>query len=155
MVGLPGFACTLARPFKSDTQGKSATWNSRSCLGNWDQIKKISFSSQSLRMKIINLDLVSMPEIGRDLFSVSFRSLRLSVRNSRSRLDVRDWIREILILVSRMKKRLSLTSGSNELYGRWVATKLSAPCFDSFFIVRTEIDEKVNFLEYCSLADNF
>ena len=52
--------------------------------------REFSFSSQSLRMKIINLDLVSMLEIGGDFFSVSSRSLRLSVRNSRSRLDVRD-----------------------------------------------------------------
>ena len=72
--------------------------------------REFSFSSRSLRMKIINLDLVSMPEIGGDFFSVSSRSLRLSVRNSCSRLDVRDWIRETLILVSRMKKWLSLTS---------------------------------------------
>ena len=75
--------------------------------------REFSFLSRSLRIKIINLDLVSMPEIGRDLFSVSSWSLRLRVRNSRSRLDVRDWIREILIFVSRMKKWLSLTSDSN------------------------------------------
>ena len=74
--------------------------------------REFSFSSRSLRMKIINLNLVSMPEIGGDLFSVSSRGLRLSVRNSRSRLDVRDWIRETLILVSIMKKWLSLTSAS-------------------------------------------
>ena len=79
--------------------------------------REISFSSRSLRMKIINLDLLSMPEIGGDFFSVSSRSLRLSVRNSRSRLDVRDWIRETLILVSIMKKWLSLTSGMNILTG--------------------------------------
>ena len=54
-------------------------------------------------MKIINLDLVSIPKIGGYFFSVVSRSLRLSVRNSRSRLDVRDWIGEILILVSRLK----------------------------------------------------
>ena len=71
---------------------------------------EVSFLSRSLRMRIINLDLVSMPEIEGDLFSVSSRSLRLSVRNSRSRLDVRDWIGETLILVLRMKKWLSLTS---------------------------------------------
>ena len=75
--------------------------------------REFSISSRSLRMKIINLDLVSMPEIGGDFFSVSSRSLRLSVRNSRSRLDVRDWIRETLILVSRMKKWVSLTSDLN------------------------------------------
>ena len=75
--------------------------------------REFSFLSRCLRLKIINLDLVSMPEIGRDIFSVSSRSLRLSVRNSRSRLDVRDWIREILILVSRMKTRVSLTSAVN------------------------------------------
>ena len=48
MVGLPGFACTLVRPFKSDTSGKVANL-------------ELSFFSRSLRMKIINLDLVSMP----------------------------------------------------------------------------------------------
>ena len=42
--------------------------NSRSRLENRDPIKgllneKFSFLSKSLRMKIINLDLVSMPEI--------------------------------------------------------------------------------------------
>ena len=63
-------------------------------------------------MKIINLDLVSMPESKCQELSVSSRSLRVSVRNSRSRLDERDWIRETLILVSRSKKRLSLTYGS-------------------------------------------
>ena len=61
-------------------------------------------------MKIMNLDLVSMAEIGGNFFSVSSRSLSVSVRNSRSRLDERDWIGETLILVSRLKKRLSLTT---------------------------------------------
>ena len=74
--------------------------------------REFSFSSRCLRLKIINLDLVSMPEIGGDFFSVLSWSLRLSVRNSRSCLDVRDWIRETLLLVSIMKKWLSLTSGS-------------------------------------------
>ena len=52
-----------------------------------------------------------MPEIGGNFFSGSSRSLRVSVRNSRSRLDERDWVGETLILVSRLKKRLSLTTG--------------------------------------------
>ena len=72
--------------------------------------REFSFSSRSLRVKKVNLDLVSMPEIGGIFFMVSSRSLRVSVRNSRSRLDKRDWIRETLILVSRLKKRLSLTT---------------------------------------------
>ena len=93
-------------------QGKMATSRILVLVSKTEiRSREFSFSSRSLRMKIINLDLVSMPEIGGDFFSVSSRSLRLSVRNSRSRLDVRDWIRETLILVSRMKKWLSLTSG--------------------------------------------
>ena len=93
-------------------QGKMATFRILVLVSKTEiRSREFSFSSRSLRMKIINLDLVSMPEIGGDFFSVSSRSLRLSVRNSRSRLDVRDWIRETLILVSRMKKWLSLTSG--------------------------------------------
>ena len=72
--------------------------------------REFSFSSRSLRMKIINLNLVSMPEIREDFSSASSRSMRLSIRNFRSRLDVRDWVGEILILVSRLKKWLSLTS---------------------------------------------
>ena len=94
-------------------QGKMATFRILVLVSKTEiRSREFSFSSRSLRMKIINLDLVSMPEIGGDFFSVSSRSLRLSVRNSRSRLDVRDWIRETLILVSRMKKWLSLTSAS-------------------------------------------
>ena len=56
-----------------------------------------------------------MPEIRGNFFSVSSWSLRVSVRNSRSRLDKRDWIGETLTLVSRLKKTLSLTSASNIL----------------------------------------
>ena len=43
-------------PFKSDTSGKVSNL-------------ELLFLSRSLRMKIINLDLVSMPEIGGDFFS--------------------------------------------------------------------------------------
>ena len=70
--------------------------------------REFSFSSRYMRVKIINL--VSMPELGGNFFSVSSRSLRVSVRNSRSRLDERDCIGKTLILVSRLKKRLSLTT---------------------------------------------
>ena len=56
-----------------------------------------------------------MPEIELELFSITSRSLRLSVKKFSSRLDVWDWIEEILILVSKLKKWLSLTSDS-ELY---------------------------------------
>ena len=55
--------------------------------------RDFSFLSRRLRMKIINIDLVSMPELARleeIFFSVSSRSLILSVRNSQSRLHVRD-----------------------------------------------------------------
>ena len=94
-------------------QGRMATFRILVLVSKTEiRSREFSFSSRSLRMKIINLDLVSMPEIGGDFFSVSSRSLRLSVRNSRSHLDVRDWIRETLILVSRMKKWLSLTSAT-------------------------------------------
>ena len=64
-------------PFKSDTSGK---------ISNLE----LPFSSRSLRTKIINLDIVSMPEIEGDFFSISSRSLRLSVKKVSSRLDVRD-----------------------------------------------------------------
>ena len=93
-------------------QGKMASFRILGLVSkNEIRSREFSFSSRSLRVKIINLDLVSMPEIGGNFFSVSSRSLRVSVRNSRSRLDERDWIRETLILVSRSKKRLSLTYG--------------------------------------------
>ena len=63
---------------------------------------EFSFSSWSLRMRMINLDLVSMPEIGGDFFlgiiskpvikcqkfSVSSRCARLSRRNSHSCLEI-------------------------------------------------------------------
>ena len=52
-----------------------------------------------------------MSEIEGEFFSISSRSPRLSVKKFSSRLDVRDWIEEILILVSKFKKWLSLTSG--------------------------------------------
>ena len=64
-------------PFKSDTSGRVSNL-------------ELLFSSRSLRMKIINLDLVSMPEIEGDFFSISSRSLRLNVKKVSSRLDVRD-----------------------------------------------------------------
>ena len=64
--------------------------------------RDFSFSSRSLRMKIINLDLVSMPEIGGDCFlglvlkpeiecqkfSVSSRCARLNQKNSHPRLEI-------------------------------------------------------------------
>ena len=56
-----------------------------------------------------------MPEIELELFSITSRSLRLSVKKFSSGLDVWDLIEEILILVSKLKKWLSLTSDS-ELY---------------------------------------
>ena len=95
-------------------QGKMASFRILGLVSkNEIRSREFSFSSRSLRVKIINLDLVSMPEIGGNFFSVSSRSLRVSVRNSRSRLDERDWIRETLILVSRLKKRLSQTTAMN------------------------------------------
>ena len=94
-------------------QGKMASFRILGLVSkNEIRSREFSFSSRCLRVKIINLDLVSMPKIGGNFFSVSSRSLRVSVRNSRSRLDERDWIRETLILVSRMKKWLSLTSAA-------------------------------------------
>ena len=52
-----------------------------------------------------------MTEIEEEFFSISSRSLRSSVKKFSSLLDVRDWLGEILILVSKLKKWLSLTSG--------------------------------------------
>ena len=63
---------------------------------------EVSFLSRSLRMRIINLDLVSMPEIGGDFFLgivskpdikcqkflVSSRCVRFSRRNSHYRLEI-------------------------------------------------------------------
>ena len=98
-------------------QGKMATFRILVLVSKTQiRSREFSFSSRSLRVEIINLDLVSMSEIGGNFFSVSSRSLRVSVRNSRSRLDERDWLGETLILVSRLKKRLSLTTASN----RWL-----------------------------------
>ena len=57
---------------------------------------RLSFSSWSPRLKIVSLDFVSMPEIECQKFS--------------SRHNVRDWIGEILIFVSRSKKYFLLTS---------------------------------------------
>ena len=92
-------------------QGKMASFRILGLVSkNEIRSREFSFSSRYMRVKIINLDLVSMPEIGGNFFSVSSRSLRVSVRNSRSRLDEQDWIGEALILVSRLKKRLSLTT---------------------------------------------
>ena len=112
IVSLPKIACKIVRPFKPDFRER---WQVSEFLVSSRKTRsgrEFSFSSWCLRVKIINLDLVSMPEIGGNFFSVSSRSLRVSVRNSRSRLDERDWIGETLILVSRLKKRLSLTTGT-------------------------------------------
>ena len=65
MVGLPGFACTLVGPFKSDTSGKVSNL-------------ELLFSSQKVRSDQRILVLVSEPE-NED-------------NKSRSRLDARDWI---------------------------------------------------------------
>ena len=67
---------------------------------------------------LINLGLVLMSEIEGEFFSVSSQSPRLSVKKFSSRLDVRDWIGEILILVSKLKKWLSLTSDTMHWLGR-------------------------------------
>ena len=92
-------------------QGKVASFRILGLVSkNEIRSREFSFLSRSLRMKIINLNLVLMPEIREDFSSVSSRSMRLSIRNFWSRFDVRDWVGEILILVSRLKKWLSLTS---------------------------------------------
>ena len=107
-------------------QGKMASFRILGLISK-DEIRsgEFSFLSRSLRVKIISLDLVSMPEIGGNFFSVSSWSLRVSVRNSRSRLDERDWTGETLILVSRFKKRLSLTTDSN---GQTIVTDTVKKC---------------------------
>ena len=110
-------------------QGKMASFRILGLVSKIEiRSREFSFSSRCLRVKIINLDLVSMPEIGGNFFSVSFRSLRVSVRNSRSRLDERDWIGETLILVSRLKKRLSLTTDLNVLLVDDVWSAQSSGC---------------------------
>ena len=109
-------------------QGKMATFRILILVSKTEiTSREFSFSSRCLRLKIINLDLVSMPDIVKDFFSVSSRSLRLSVRNSRSRLDVRDWIGDILILVSWMKKRLSLTFAESGLVSAFIQHLSSDP----------------------------
>ena len=119
IVGLPEIACIFSEAVQAWFQGKMASFRILSLVSkNEIRSREFSFSSRSLRVKIINLDLVSMPEIGGNFFLVSSRSLRESVRNSRSRLDERDWIGETLILVSRLKKRLSLTTVLDFLLGR-------------------------------------
>ena len=103
-------------------QGKMASFRILGLVSkNEIRSREFSFSSRYMRVKIINLDLVSMPEIGGNFFSVSSRSLRVSVRNSRSRLDERDWIGETLILVSTLKKRLSLTTALYTEKWHWLA----------------------------------
>ena len=125
-------------------QGKMASFRILGLVSkNEIRSREFSFSSRSLRVKIINLDLVSMPEIGGNFFSVSSRSLRVSVRNSRSRLDERDWIGETLILVSRLKKRLSLTTG---LSSHWPGTCIEirqacSPLIQLFFGFASDIDQ--------------
>ena len=60
--------------------------------------REFSFSSRCLRVKIINLDLVSMPETeGHFIGYVSMPEIEGQIFSSR--LDVRDWIGEILILM--------------------------------------------------------
>ena len=66
--------------------------------------------SRCLRLNDIFLGLVSKPEIKCHKFS--------------SRLDVRDWIGEILILVSRLKKCFSLCSASNVIFVPKMPTSL-------------------------------
>ena len=65
------------RPFKSDTLGKVSNL-------------ELSFSARSLRMKMINLDLVSMPEIEGDFFLISSRSQKSLVSSQCARLNRRN-----------------------------------------------------------------
>ena len=104
--------------------------------------REFSFSSRSLRVKMINLDLVSMPEIGGNFFLVSSRSMRVSVRNSRSRLDERDCFGETLILVLRLKKRLSLTTGVHEEGGEPVIKITLYVALERFLSAYTLKDSK-------------
>ena len=76
MVGLPGFVGTLVRLFKSDTSRKVCNLELSLISKTEIRSKKSSLSSQSLRMKIINLDFVSMVEIEEEF--------------SRSRLEASD-----------------------------------------------------------------
>ena len=69
MVGLPEFSCTLVRPFKSDTSGRVSNLElSFSSQKLRSDKKEYSFSYQSLRMKKINFDLVSMTKIEEESF---------------------------------------------------------------------------------------
>ena len=91
IVSLPKIACKIVRPFKPDFRERwQVSEFSVSSPKHEIRSREFSFLSRSLRVKIINLDLVSMPEIGGNFFLVSSRSLRVSVGNSRSRLDERD-----------------------------------------------------------------
>ena len=84
-------------------QGKMASFRILSLVSkNEIRSREFSFSSRNLRVKIINLDLVSMPEIGGNFFlglvskpeskcqefSVSSRWTRLNRKNSHSRLEI-------------------------------------------------------------------
>ena len=60
------------------------------------------FSSRSLRLKKINLDLVSMLEIEGN-YSRSCLELRDIDKKSRSRLELRDLEDKILVLVSNLE----------------------------------------------------
>ena len=92
IVSLQKITCKILRPFMPDFRaGKMASFRILGLVSkNEIRSREFSFSSRSLRVKIINLDLVSMPEIGGNFFLVLSQSLRESDRNSRSRLDERD-----------------------------------------------------------------
>ena len=88
IVSLPKIACKIVRPFKPDFRER---WQVSEFSVSSRKTRSDQGNSRSCpRVKIINLNLVSMPEIGGNFFSVSSQSLRVSVRNSRSRLDERD-----------------------------------------------------------------
>ena len=66
-----------------------------------------------------------MPEIEEEFFSISSRSLRLGVKKFSSRIDMGDWKGEILILVSKLKNWLSLTSAWSSY---WAITNFFCTC---------------------------
>ena len=134
-------------------QGKMATFKILVLISKTEiRSREFSFSSRSLRKKIINLDLVSMLEIGGDFFSDSSRSLRLSVRNPQSRLDVRDWIGETLILVSRMKNWLSVTYGWEPEWGVLVARSCPPDLEEMHWLVLAGLNMSHTFTVYTNIT---
>ena len=76
IVRLPEIACKIVRQFKPVFRGKMATFRIIVLVSKTEiRSRELSVSSRSLRMLIINLNLVSIVEIVGHFFSFSSRSM--------------------------------------------------------------------------------